>query len=113
MRLGYGYGADIGPFGSKLENATMECADDGCSCTALIAAVYPNASSAVKLLIEKGASIDERNKTDQTALALAAAGGKLEVVNILIDHGAGLEAQDVSGSTPVHAAAARVHENII
>jgi hypothetical protein len=91
MRLGYGCGADIGPFGSKLENAKMECADDGCSCTALIAAVYSDTSSAVKLLIEKGTSMDERKKTDQTAPAPAAAGGKLEVVNILIDHGAGLE----------------------
>jgi ankyrin repeat protein len=41
-----------------------------------------------RLLIERGATIDTRNKKDETALALATHRGFAEFIDLLVEHGA-------------------------
>ena len=48
----------------------------------------------VRLLIEKGATINAYDKKDRRALHWAAYMGHVEVVRILLDHGAELNARD-------------------
>ena len=47
----------------------------------------------VRLLIEKGAALDERTSTLHTALTLSARRGRTEVVRLLVDAGAALNAK--------------------
>lgn len=56
--------------------------------TPLMSAAWKGLDSVVKLLIEKGASVNERNGHGQTALILAALEGKTKVVKILLEKGA-------------------------
>lgn len=83
-------------------NIEERCADDDCSCTALMAAAWSGQSSAVKLLLEKGAGIDQRDTSDRTTLGRSVISGKLEAAVILIDYGANLEAKDADGSAAIH-----------
>ncbi|KAH7142850.1 hypothetical protein B0J13DRAFT_526297 [Dactylonectria estremocensis] len=57
----------------------------------------------VRLLLDKGASVESRNDNGQTALSLASSGyGKREgVVQLLLDKGADIESKDNKGRTPL------------
>mmetsp|Transcript_44479 Transcript_44479/g.107155 ORF Transcript_44479/g.107155 Transcript_44479/m.107155 type:complete len:100 (-) Transcript_44479:298-597(-) len=48
-----------------------------------------------KLLLNRGAGIDERNKDDLTPLALASSKGQLEVVRLFLERGANVEASAI------------------
>ena len=58
----------------------------------------------VRLLLEQGAAVDQRNSAGETALLRAAAGGKLEEAALLLEHGADPGAPDNRGRTPASAA---------
>lgn len=65
-------------------NKPCENLDD----TPLMSAAWKGLDTVVKLLIEKGASVNERNRHGQTALILAAMEGKAKVVKVLLENGA-------------------------
>jgi ankyrin repeat protein len=58
----------------------------------------------LRLLLEQGAAVDQRNAAGETALLRAAAGGKLDEAALLLEHGADPGAPDARGRTPVSAA---------
>lgn len=68
------------------KNLNMPCENIGD--TPLMSAARKGLDTVVKLLIEKGASVNERNKHGQTALILAALEGKAKVVKVLLEKGA-------------------------
>ncbi len=59
----------------------------------------------VKLLVEKKAKIDSKNRKKQTPLHLAIYGGELSIVELLVSNGANLEGVDIDGGTPLSWAA--------
>ena len=62
---------------------------------------------AVRLLLNKGASVKTRstNPMTNTPLHAAAAGKHAEIVTLLLEHGANANAQQSGGWTPLHSAA--------
>lgn len=52
------------------------------------------ASKTVKLIIEQGAELDERDNRGRTALMIAAERGHTEIVRILRESGASLDLRD-------------------
>jgi len=53
----------------------------------------------VKLLRDKGAAVDEKNRRGETALAKASVGGHTEVAKLLLDMGASIDEKDKVGRT--------------
>jgi ankyrin repeat protein len=75
--------------------------------TPLHLAAFFGKTDAVRLLLNKGATVTARSTNDlhNTPLHAAAAGGHSEIVKILLDHGADANARQNSGWAPLHAAA--------
>jgi ankyrin repeat protein len=59
----------------------------------------------VKLLLEKGANVDVRNRDGRTALHGAVQMGIERVVRLLLEYGAAINAQDHDGNAAIHFAA--------
>ena len=57
-----------------------------------------------RMLLEHGASLDERNAAGETALHGAAARGASAVIRFLVAAGADLRARDKTDRTPLHVA---------
>ena len=55
----------------------------------------------IKMLIDKGARIDERCNDGDTAVHYAAVQGELECLKMLAKAGANLEVKDHDGETPM------------
>ncbi|EPE33349.1 Ankyrin repeat-containing protein [Glarea lozoyensis ATCC 20868] len=60
--------------------------------------------SLVKLLIENGAEIEEKNDLGQTSMHIAAADGKAELVELLLKEGGLIEEKNDMGRAPLHIA---------
>ncbi len=58
-----------------------------------------------RVLIDRGASIDARDREGMTALATAARAGKVTLVGLLIEKGADINARSINRSTPLFYAA--------
>lgn len=58
-----------------------------------------NKTNIIELLINNNADIDNKNKTADTALILAADSGNTEAVNTLINNGVNIDAQNNDGAT--------------
>lgn len=86
---------------------------DGNGKTLLHLMVEKNNVKLVKLLLKKGAPIDQRDEQGRTPLHLAAASGKIELVAFLLSKGAAVNQQDEQGQTPSHLAAASDHTNVV
>ncbi|RLN96340.1 hypothetical protein BBJ28_00027093, partial [Nothophytophthora sp. Chile5] len=69
--------------------------------TALGTAAFYGQLEAVRLLLNRGATIDSKNELGATPLILAAQEGKREVVQLLLERGAAVNAQDREGATPL------------
>jgi ankyrin repeat protein len=70
--------------------------------TAFLISAYYNCDEFIRLLMEKGANINERRKLDgRTALMLAIEKGNTGMVKLLIDSGADLNALDAKGTSPL------------
>lgn len=59
---------------------------------------------AVKLLIDRGADVNVRNKSNSTLLHETSGIGNLGVMQLLLSHGAGVNAVDCWGDSPLHRA---------
>lgn len=69
----------------------------------------PKALPMVRLLLEKGARIDARNRNGETPLFTAVRNNMLPVVKLLLEKGARAGTADHVGLTPLHHAASRGH----
>jgi len=72
--------------------------------TALIWASEQGYVEVVKLLLEKGANVDEKNFTGGTALMTALQQGHVEIIKLLIEKGADVNIKDLNGVTPLRKA---------
>ena len=59
-----------------------------------------------RMLLERGAQVNEIGPRGRTALHYAAAAGHIEVMRVLLDHGASLSLTDEAGATPLSLARA-------
>ena len=69
-----------------------------------IAAVHGNTAVA-RVLLERGAPVDDRDNYDQTPLFIAVEGGRADLVKLLIGRGANPKLRALGGVTALHAAA--------
>ncbi|KAI9867970.1 MAG: hypothetical protein M1813_007792 [Trichoglossum hirsutum] len=67
----------------------------------------------VKLLLEKGAQLESKDKNGQTPLSYAARSGHEAVVKLLLEKGAQLESKDQDSQTPLSWAAENGHEAVV
>ena len=70
---------------------------------------YSQGPDIVEILLENGASLDDRDSRGLTPLHVASMGangaaGKLEMVKIFLKHNADVDARDKEGETPLHIA---------
>ena len=73
--------------------------------TCLMAASYNGYLAICRLLLDKGAQLEAKNKIGGTPLHYAAVYGHIEIVHLLCDRGADIEARDNNGYRPLHSAA--------
>ena len=73
--------------------------------TALQRAAGLGHSACVRLLLEHGAKVDERDVSGNTALVFAAVGGHVETVKLLLAAGADPNRRDEQGKTVLQHAA--------
>ncbi|KAK6519154.1 hypothetical protein TWF281_003843 [Arthrobotrys megalospora] len=81
--------------------------------TPLLMAAEAGQEAVVKILMEKGASLESQNGRGQTPLSIAAEAGREAVVKILMDKGANLETKEERGQTPLSLAAEGGHESVV
>src|SRR4051812_49288168 len=61
--------------------------------------------AAVRLILARGADVDERGQNAETALIAAALDDRTEIVELLLARGADVRARNAGGFTALHAAA--------
>ena len=79
----------------------------------LHAAAELGAVDSVRILLDSGQHVDERDSAGRTPLHMAAKSGGVEVVRILLDAGANIEAKDDFGRTPFHLAAQDAQAEVV
>ena len=91
----------------RVSKGLLEC-ENGDGLTALSAAArLRDGSAVVRVLVERGANVNARDKLGRTPLHFACLGGNAESTMQLIKAGAALDAQDLRrGATPLHFACA-------
>src|SRR5205823_12493133 len=72
----------------------------------LIAAAYDGATEAARLLIEKGADVNVRDKSGMSVLQQAASSNNIELVRVLLAKGADVNTVDQGGGSTALMAAA-------
>jgi len=88
-----------------IQNEDEEQEDEDNSGTSLINAVEEGDTKTVKMLLEKGANIEETNDDGETALCIAARECHADMVKLLVNKGADIEAKTDRGVTPLFLAA--------
>jgi ankyrin repeat protein len=68
-------------------------------------AVIAGHETSVNLLLDKGASINAKDKFGQTPLHLAISHVRLALLPLLLEKGAKVNEKDIFGQTPLHFAA--------
>lgn len=91
---------------------TSDMAVDG-NLTDLIIASYYGHPAVVKLLVEKGADIEAKDRDGQTPLSWAAVAGHRTVVELLVEKGADIKVKNNFGQTPFSRAAENGQEAIV
>lgn len=86
----------------------------GCATmTPLMIAAEQGNIRAVEDLLDKGADINERGRSESTALHQAAEMGHIGVVKMLLNRGADVNAKNIKGSTAIASAADNGHTEIV
>jgi ankyrin repeat protein len=67
----------------------------------------------VKLLLDKGADINERDSDNATALLRASQNGLMEVVKLLLNKGADVNVRNINDATPLMVASTGGHTEIV
>ena len=88
-----------------VHGADLEIAATKTNTTPLMLAAQDGGTACLRILLERGASMERRNNDGCTALAFAAQEGHANCVESLANQGADVETQDVKGWTPLHFAA--------
>ena len=83
------------------------------SLTALHCAANGGHVATLRLLLDRGASIDMPNVDGETALIIAAHQGHRDSVQFLLERGADIERQGYYGRTVLYVAASRGHKSIV
>ena len=78
----------------------------------LVQCVHYNKLHIIKLLIDKGASMDSSSTFNDTALHAAAEVGRDDIVSFLLDRGANINCSDKAGWSPLMFAAEKGHTRI-
>ncbi|KAB8249813.1 hypothetical protein BDV35DRAFT_377910 [Aspergillus flavus] len=81
--------------------------------TPLSYAVEYKCETAVRLLLDKGAPVDTKNKFGETPLLIAAHGGFERIVELLLERGAEVDSMDPYGRTPLLYTALSGFEKIV
>lgn len=81
--------------------------------TLLHVASKSNLRATVRLILDEGRQVDERDDAGNTALHHAARYGHMEMVNILIDRGADIKAKTKSQNTTLELAVVNEHEEVV
>ena len=81
--------------------------------TCLMTAAYHGHLAICRLLIDKGALLEAKDRYGWTPLHLAADRGHVEIVRLLCDHGADVEARNRWGRRPLHLAAYYGHISVV
>eukprot|EP00919_Chromeraceae_sp_WS-2016_P057608 GHVR01136572.1.p1 GENE.GHVR01136572.1~~GHVR01136572.1.p1 ORF type:complete len:140 (-),score=16.10 GHVR01136572.1:176-595(-) len=74
---------------------------------------YPGNNDCMKLLIEKGADVNEIDTYGRTALFWACEHGELDLVKLLIENGADINHKDKKRETPLMVAADSRHPDVL
>jgi len=90
---------------SLADGARLEDLDPAAGWTPLSMAAFLGHEDIARLLLEKGAQVDARNKDKSSALHGAAFMDRVSLVELLLARGAKGDALDGRGSTPLHSAA--------
>ncbi len=70
-------------------------------------------ANVVKILLDNGASVNEKNSKGETLLLLAASRGHLAVVKLLLERGADVNMADNNNERPLHVAANQGHPKVV
>jgi hypothetical protein len=81
--------------------------------TLLILAVRASDVEIARLLVEKGANVDLRDRTHRTPLMWASYFGNIPLMNLLLDHGAGVNAHDNFGQVAIEMARDANHPDAV
>lgn len=101
------------PFVASLATPRSIAHADGCRNTALhLAAIFGN-PPAIKVLLERQASLQVRNLTGDSPLSCAAAGPSVNAVMLLLRAGADTATQNGVGQSPLHIACLHGHTDIV
>lgn len=76
-------------------------------------AVETNDLEAIKILLAKGADVNKKNNTSNTALHYAAKNGFFDIVKLLINYNADVNLPNMVGYTALHYAAMKGHKTIV
>ena len=79
----------------------------------LHSAIFDNKMRIVRLVLARGAFVNEPMGDGFTPLHVAARYGRADAVRLLLKHGARVEARDEDGETPLHLAADNNHLDVV
>ncbi|KAK4043934.1 ankyrin repeat-containing domain protein [Parachaetomium inaequale] len=79
----------------------------------LVKAAEQANKTVIKLLLERGVDLEDKDQSGRTALSRAAEQGHKKIVKLLLQGGANVESEDRSGRTPLSWAAERGHKTVV
>ena len=82
----------------------VDCVDHQLDLTALFPAALLNKTDVIRLLLQKGADVNKRDRYGNTPVHWAASGNSTEAIAILIEHGASINITNDKGDKPIDTA---------
>jgi ankyrin repeat protein len=96
----------------KTHKLKIDCSDY-LECTPLHWAAWSNKQQIIKLLINSGANIEEKDKLNETAFYLAAFNGQKEAIKCLLQFSADMEVRSISTNAAIHMASYFEYTDVI
>jgi ankyrin repeat protein len=103
-------GQNSSAFDVKIKDGTTRVESGARRWTALHLAARGGHEMLAKILLERGADIDEKSSTGETALFMASKAGHGAVAKLLLESGASVQEKSDQGRTALHVVARRGHE---